>query len=265
MARTRARKQFNALSMERLELGGSATPVIGPLMLYPCEVPSGTQEEGEMWWDDDNHTLAAYNGTTVVNFLHNEGDITVDDLTVTDDLTVGDDLTMSSTGAILQMGPTATNPIVLTQSANTLTLAAGDTFAVTDADKLTVGGLIVPQTVYENFRVGPHASVTEYDLMIAHRAITVTGIKVVPSTLQGGALTATVVKATGTATPVKTTTPMHTADAIDLNAGAYTVQTITLTATGADLSLVAGERIAIDYSAALTAGHAVISIAYKYV
>ena len=189
----------------------------------------------------------------------------VNDITITDDLNVGDDLNLTSTGAVITIGPSGTNPAVITHSADTLTLASGDTLAVTTADKLTVGGVIVPATLYENFRVGPHATVTEYDLMIAHRALQVTGIQVVPSTLQGGALTATVVKATGTATPVKTTTPMHTADAIDLNAGAYTLQTITLTATGADLILAAGERISIDYSAALTAGHAIITIAYKYV
>jgi hypothetical protein len=134
-----------------------------------------------------------------------------------------------------------------------------------NADGLTVGGVIVPTVMIASFRVGPHATVTEYDLMVAPRALTVTRIDVVPSTLQGGALTATVVKATGTATPVKTTTPMHTADSINLNTGAYTVQNVTLTATAADLTLAAGERIAIDYSAALTAGHAAVTISYKYV
>jgi hypothetical protein len=137
--------------------------------------------------------------------------------------------------------------------------------AVTDADGQTVAGVIVPTVMIASFRVGPHATVTEYDLMVAPRAMQVTRIDVVPSTLQGGALTATVVKAVGTDTPVKTTTPMHTADSINLNSGAYTVQNVTLTATTADLVLAAGNRIAIDYSAALTAGHAAVTISYKYV
>jgi len=186
------------------------------------------------------------------------------DFDATGDVTVGDDLTLTSTGAILQMGPTATDPVILTHSANTLTLAASDTLAITTADKLTIGGTIVPATQYASFRVGPHATVTEYDLMVAHRAITVTGIRVVPSTLQGGALTATICKCTGTNAPAFGTTPMHAANSINLNTGAYTVQTVTLTATTADLSLAAGERIGIDYSAALTAGHAVVTIAYIY-
>jgi hypothetical protein len=137
--------------------------------------------------------------------------------------------------------------------------------SVATADTLLVAGVIVPTVMIASFRVGPHATVTEYDLMVAPRALQVTRIDVVPSTLQGGALTATVVKAVGTDTPVKTTTPMHTADSINLNSGAYTVQNVTLTATTADLVLAAGNRIAIDYSAALTAGHAAVTISYKYV
>jgi hypothetical protein len=154
-------------------------------------------------------------------------------------------------------------------SPTTLGVSGAVTFdgavAVSDADGLTVNSVIVPAIQYMHFRVGPHASVTEYDLAIAKRALTVVSIDVVPSTLQGGALTATIVKATGTATPVNSTTPMHTANSINLNSGAYTVQSVTLTATAADLTLAAGERISIDYSAALTAGHAAITVGFKYV
>ena len=65
MVRPRGRRQFNVLNLERIELGGSLTPVVGPLMLYPCEVPSGTKEAGEIWYDDDNNTIAFYNGTAI--------------------------------------------------------------------------------------------------------------------------------------------------------------------------------------------------------
>lgn len=113
------------------------------------------------------------------------------------------------------------------------------------------------------FSVFPHASATEWDLWVAPFSCQVTAIKYVPSTLQGGAMTATVVKATGTATPVKTTTPMVTADVIDLNTGAYTVVTPALTATTADLQLAAGDRIGLDFSAAPTAAIWALSISLK--
>lgn len=137
------------------------------------------------------------------------------------------------------------------------------THSYTSADALKVGGVIVPQELVLSFAIGPLATITEYDLWIAPAAYQVTKISVVPSTLQGGAATATIVKAVGTDTPVKTTTPMHTADAINLNTGAYTVQNVTLSATTADLQLAAGNRISVDLSTACTVAHWVVSITLK--
>lgn len=134
-----------------------------------------------------------------------------------------------------------------------------------NADGLTVNGVIVPAIQYMNFPLKPFATVTEYDLAVIKRAITVVSIDCAPSTLQGGALTATVVKATGTSAPANGTTPLHTANAINLNTGAYTNQSITLTSTVADLTFAAGDRLGIDYSAAYTAGHAALTIGFKYV
>lgn len=173
------------------------------------------------------------------------------DFDVSGDLTVADDLTIGTTTVLDEA------------SANVLRLATGDTLAITDADKLTVGGLIVPQHFELQFALWPHASITEYDLWVATKACQVTKISVVPSTLKGGALTATLVKAVSTDTPVKTTTPLHTADAIDLNANAYTVQQITLSSTTADLQFAVGDRLAIDFSAAYSAGRAAISVQFK--
>ena len=120
-------------------------------------------------------------------------------------------------------------------------------------------------TIYWNFLIKPFATVTEYDLAIAKRAFKVVSIDVVPSTVQGGALTATIVKATGTAAPANGTTPLHTANAIDLNATAYTMQSITLTNTVADLEFAAGDRLGIDSSGALTVGQAALTIGIQYV
>lgn len=121
------------------------------------------------------------------------------------------------------------------------------------------------KTIYWNFKLYPASTVTEYDLAVCKRAFKVVSIDIVPSTLQGGALTATICKATGTSAPANGTTPLHTANAINLNTGAYTNQSITLTATTADLVFAAGDRLGIDYSAAYSAGHAALTIGIQYV
>lgn len=105
-----------------------------------------------------------------------------------------------------------------------------------------------------------HASKVIYNVFVARRGYQVTSIDYTPDTAQGGALTATVVKATGTATPASATTPMHAAAGINLNGTAHTVQSITLTSTAADLVLAAGERIAIVLSGAMTVGSGNLSI-----
>lgn len=148
---------------------------------------------------------------------------------------------------------------------NTVDFDVSGELRVADADKLFVDDLIVPVIMYWNFQIKPFATVTEYDLAVIKRAIQVVSIDIVPSTLQGGSLTATIVKASGTSAPANGTTPLHTASAINLNTGAYTNQSITLTATGADLIFAAGDRLGIDFSAAYTAGHAALTVGIKYV
>ena len=106
----------------------------------------------------------------------------------------------------------------------------------------------------------PHATLTEQNLFVARESLEVISIDVVPDLVQGGALTGTICKATSTTAPANGTTPMHTANDINFNATAHTVQPITLTVTAADLRLVAGDRIGLDLSAALTTGRAVATI-----
>ena len=110
------------------------------------------------------------------------------------------------------------------------------------------------------FPIMPHASKTVYNLLVARRSYTVTAIDFVPDVVQGAGLTGTVVKATGTAAPASGTTPMHTANAINMNTTVNTVQSITLTSTVANLSLVAGERIGLVLSGALSTGSGCLTI-----
>lgn len=108
-----------------------------------------------------------------------------------------------------------------------------------------------------------HASKVIFNVFTAREACRVLSIDYTPDIAQGGALTATVVKATGTDTPASATTPMHTAAGINLNGTAHTVQPITLSATVADLILAAGERIGFVESGAMTVGSGNLSIRLK--
>jgi len=159
----------------------------------------------------------------------------------------------------------ATNNLVVKNPAGTALATLQPNRACMVACNGTVWSVLTQSQ--DNFELAiplkPFATVTEYDLWIAPFPCQVTKIAVVPSTLQGGALTATLVKASGTDTPVKTTTPLHAADAIDLNTGAYTVQNITLSATVADLKFAVGNRLSIDFSGAYNAGHAAIAVSLK--
>tara|TARA_R110000868_G_scaffold42858_2_gene144562 strand:- start:853 stop:1329 length:477 start_codon:yes stop_codon:yes gene_type:complete len=108
--------------------------------------------------------------------------------------------------------------------------------------------------------VSLHASKVTYNLFVARRGYTVTSIDYTPDIAQGGALTATVVKATSTTIPASATTPMHIAAAINLNGTAHTVQPITVTTTAADLVLAAGNRIGLVLSGAMTVGSGTVTI-----
>lgn len=106
-----------------------------------------------------------------------------------------------------------------------------------------------------------HASRTIHTLFVARRGYTVTSIDYTPDIAQGGALTACVVKATGTATPAVGTTPMQSSTTgINLNGTAHTVQSIALSGTAANLTLVAGDRVALVLSGAMSVGCGCVTV-----
>lgn len=212
-------------------------------------VPRFPRSEGAqtvMYYDDAKMALDAF-GTTVPT-----------------DATAG-----YATGCIFRQtdGATGTTLYVNEGSAtscdfNAIGTTAG--LALGTADTLTVGGVIVPQYMpLVNETISLHASKVTFNLFVAREAVEVVNIDYVPDIAQGGALTATVVKCTGTATPASATTPMHTANGINLNATAHTVQPITLSVTTADLRLAVGERIGLVLSGAMTVGSGHISIRGK--
>ena len=99
-------------------------------------------------------------------------------------------------------------------------------------------------------------------IYVAAEAVRVISVQYTPHVVgsDGGAVTLTVVKAGATATPVKSTTPLHTADSIDLKGTVHTVQTETLSSTVADLILASGEKIGFDADGTLAAVDGTIQV-----
>jgi len=201
----------------------------------------------------DPHASETQNADTLeLNVLTFNGATGVNEIHLTTNL--ADALSIEDTAGDLVKFDTTTGTQILT-----ITPA----LAIATADKLTVGGVIVPQDEIVSVSIPLHASKVVYNLLVARTALQVLAIDYTPDIAQGGALTATVVKATGTATPASATTPMHIAAAINLNGTAHTVQSITLTVTGADLQLAAGERIGLVLSGAMTVGSGLVTIRMK--
>lgn len=204
-------------------------------------------------------------GAATLNGAVTLGNAAGDAITVTGTMTAAELATfgaLTATGNVALGNNAAADTLTITADT---TVATGGAVAITDADVLTVGGVIVPQEMVLSIPIGLHATKTEYNLFVARDAWQVVHMDYTPDIAQGGALTATIVKAVGTATPANGTTPMHTANAIDLNGTAHTVQPITNTATGADLVLAAGNRIGLDLSGAMTVGSGLVTIHMKRV
>jgi len=176
---------------------------------------------------------------------------------------VGQRVTISSSAEITALTVSGSG---LTVTRATLPLAAGGaiTYQKTAANAWRNISTDCEKEECISVPINLHATKTIHNIFTARRALRVLSIEYTPDIAQGGALTATVVKATGTATPASGTTPMHTAAGIDLNATAHTVQPITLSSTVADLALVAGERISFVESGAMTVGSGNVSIRYRH-
>jgi hypothetical protein len=174
-------------------------------------------------------TFATGTGTVSLN-----GDVTV---------AADKDIGMSGTATFT----TGTGAIALN---GTTTVATAKTLAVTDADALTVAGVIVPQEMVVTFPLD--ASSVDGNIFIADDAWIVTSIEEVHSTAgnDGSAVSLMVDMCTGTEAPGSGTDMIQAV--IDLKGTANTVQTGTLSATPAHYTLADGDRIAIDVSGALT-------------
>ena len=168
------------------------------------------------------------------------GTVTIsDDVVLADDkdLALGGSGTLTSgTGAIALNGDT--------------TVATAKTLIVTDADAITVAGVIVPQEMVVTVPVS--ATSVDGTIFIANDAWVITKIEEVHSVLgtDGSAVTAQVMKCTTTQAPSAGTA--MTTGTFDLKGTVETVQSGTLSGTAADYTLADGDRIAVDYTGTLT-------------
>lgn len=113
---------------------------------------------------------------------------------------------------------------------------------------------------FENINIEYNASSIDKVSFIATRAYVVKAIKGVPVTAgtDVGAVTAAIKKASGT-TAIASGTALHSGT-MDLKGTINTVQTLTLSTTGSDLAIAAGDRIGVDFTGTLTSAVGCIAI-----
>lgn len=244
-------------------------PVAASTRLYQGTL---TFENASGYADDDTasgvNKFAGVNINDTDNSSGSNGDLSADIWRDGEFLLTGSGFTQATVGKRIY----ATDNFTITSDASTASCVyIGVCTGYVSATQVYVeiepelSGSASDRIVTINYLIPLHASKTIFNVFTAREALQILSIDYTPDTAQGGALTATVVKAIGTATPASGTTPMCSAGAIDLNATAHTVQSITLTSTAADLLLAAGNRIGFVESGAMTTGSGNLTIRMKRV
>lgn len=139
----------------------------------------------------------------------------------------------------------------LPTAVNSFTFATGKTVVLTDADSLTVGGVIVPQTISITLCCLGAASASGDAVFVGNRAYQVTAVRAVWSHVGGSSAAATVEKLTSTTAPGSGTAILTSA--FDLTTTANTVGSGSLSGTVGNLQLAAGDRLGVKLSGTLTA------------
>lgn len=147
-------------------------------------------------------------------------------------------------------------------SATTTTIASGKTLAVTTADKLTVGGVIVPQFVSITHKLNPANTSGEF-FFVADRAYTLISISEIHNVVAGQACVALIRKCTSAGTALADATAGATCvefvtAGIDLTATAAVTQTATLAVT----TIAAGDKLAVKMGngTSMVGGHITLKL-----
>jgi hypothetical protein len=132
----------------------------------------------------------------------------------------------------------------------------GDTAVIADADALTVGGVIIAQSIPATMHAQAAAdqvSRTFFNAIGAWQLVAVSFIAAVAEAT-AGSLSVQITKDTGTDAPGAGTVLLtnNTNAGFNAKATANTIQTGTLTATAASLQLATGNRLSAKYSDAAT-------------
>lgn len=153
-------------------------------------------------------------------------------------------LSLAATGAVSGASVAATGAV------------SGATGAISTADGLTVGGVIVPQVIEVSVTCPANGDCVDQAFFIANLAYQVTAVREVHAVAgtNGGAVTLQLTKDTATDAPGAGTDLLtnNTNAGFDLKGTANTVQAGTLTATAASLQLAAGDRLSLDFAGTLT-------------
>jgi len=205
----------------------------------------------DLYAADDLNVLgkAGIAETATVNALVSNTSISGEDIASTDDARIADDINVLGLAKVTE---TATVNALIVNTTSTFngnpTVSTGQTLIITDADKLTIAGVIVPQEMVITWSIS--STGVDGNIFVADDAWTITSIEevhAVAGTDVGGA-TLWVRICDGTEAP-SAGDAAQTAT-FNLTAAANTVQTATLSATK---TLADGNRLALDYTGALTA------------
>lgn len=162
--------------------------------------------------------------------------------------------TVSTAGFYINIGTaTSCNFVSLTAAAQIaiagFAIPTSQTLAVTTADLLTVGGIIVPQRVMVTHKINPANTSGEF-CFVADRAYTVVTIKEIHNVVAGQACVCSVRKITSAGTALADATlgatviDILSAD-LDLTTTAAVTVTASLSAVAGAITLAAGDKIGI--------------------
>ena len=211
---------------------GGAVNVVGTVT-DGATVSSGTIGHWAMM--GANLPFTCLGTTNVFDWSNSSGAFTTSSGTVTSKgnfVVDGSKTTTTGTGAVTLKGTT--------------TMDTAKTLIITDADALTVGGVIVPTEIAITVRY--IATSVNETVFIADGAWKITGIKEAHSVVGGALNKAYIEKLTSTTAPGSGTTCMKApSGGFDLTATINTVQSATLSDAASDYTLASGNRLGVVY------------------